>query len=462
MADVTRDQSLPMRIEAQGNSPSASGNPDLDYAPGQPNLYKMMRFKQRLIAELGLERGYEAFRASVNCVGSAEPRLLPLIGERGFSVSHGLLFAETAKSGEAFVHLPPAVSGEGNHQRVHGASRSQYVACIADARVRGRSAAIVADGSLLLDFQGDELTSLDDELEWDPAVFHAESGQAWYIPPRDDGARLEIAEAFSLLGAHSDFFGHWMCEYLPKYTAALLSGKLGPTVPVLIDAHMPATHRQSLELLFGNGLPIIEVPSFAEVRVRRLWCAPTLMYMPLHEKRNERFSLDSVSASPDHFEPVIREMVRRADIALTKPELPASRIFLARRLFRHRKLVNHERIEAAARERGFQIVYPEDHSFAEQASLLRNSRSVVAAEGSAIFLAFFSSPDTRLLILSHPFTDVLADYNGILGRHGVEIRVLTGPMVHLNRQTAHDSDYEIDPSKLERLLDDWLVDPAAA
>jgi hypothetical protein len=448
---------LHMCINDQTSIHSVTGNPDLDYGPGQPNLYKMMCLKQRLLAEHGLNEGYEAFRSAVKCVGNGELRRVPLISERDFVASHGILFSETGQAGEAFVHTPPDIVGEGNHKPINGVTRSQYVACIDNGRVRGRSAVIATDGNLLLDFQGDERTRLDDELEWDSAIYHTEKNHAWFIPPREDRMPLEMEEAFSLLGVHTDFFGHWMYEYLPKYISAVLSGKLASTVPVLIDSHMPASHRQSLELLYRGELTIIEVPAFVEVQVNRLWCANTLMYMPLHEKQNERFRWDTVSASPNRFAPVIQEMARRGDNLLPTPEFPERRIFLARKAFRHRKLLNSEHIEAEARANGFLVVYPEDYSFAEQVSLLGNAQCVIASEGSAIFLSFFSSPGTRLCILSHPLTDPLAIYNGLLGMHGIDIRVLTGPLIRMNNLTPHDSDYEINPKEFWRLINDWLV-----
>jgi len=437
----------------QEESSSVTGNPELDYASGQPNLYKMMRLKQKLFAEHGLEQGYSHFQGKVNCIANRRLARVPLSGERTFAATHGALFSETAVAGEPFMHLPPHVTGDGNHRPLHGITRSQYLACISNAQIRGRSAAIVSAGSLLLDIQDDERGTLDDELEWDPAIFRAEPDHVWLIPPRDADSALIIDEAFTLLGAHTDFFGHWMCEYLPKYVASLLSGKLSPAIPVLIDAHMPISHRQSLELLFGPNVQVIEVQAFSEVRVAKLWCAPSLMYMPLHEKRNERFSWDAVSASPERFAPVIRDMIARADRALVYESPFSKRVFLARKGFRHRKLINFEAIQNLAKERGFQIVYPEDLPFAKQVSLVRNARTIIAPEGSAIFLAFFASPGTDLLILSHPFTDVLADYNGILGLHGVNIRVITGPMKRMNEQTPHDSDYEIELADFEYSLD---------
>ncbi len=436
---------------------SVTGKTELDYAEGQPNLYKMMHLKQNLTTTYGIAKGFEIYQTSLRCIGEGELYLLPLVSERDFAASQGVLFDETAHPGEQFELKPPKVVGESNHRPIYGVSRSQYITCLADVRVRGRSSAIIASRHLLLDYQDDEPTRLDDELEWDPVIFNVENGHAWVIPPRDDSMPLEVEEAFSLLGARSDFFGHWMLEYLPRYISAVLTRKIPSSVSILIDAHMPTPHRQSLELLFGNELSIIEVPAFVEVRVKRLWCAPNLMYMPMHEKRNERFSWEAIVASPKRFAPVIQEMVRRADHALQTPEQPSRRIFLARKSFRHRKLINHEQIEGEARNHGFRIVYPEDYTFAEQVGLVRNAQYIVATEGSAIFLAYFAIPGTRLCILSHPLTDPLAIYNSIIGMHGIEFEVLTGPMVKENRQTPHDSDYEISTCDFESLLDGWFA-----
>ena len=89
-----------------------------------------------------------------------------------------------------------------------------------------------------------------------------------------------------------------MWDYLPRYVAALASGAL-PPVPVVVDADLPKTHRQALDMMLPEGVEIIELPPFTTARVRRLWCAPSLMYMPLHEKANGRFKWDYLAAPPD-------------------------------------------------------------------------------------------------------------------------------------------------------------------
>ena len=430
---------------------SVTGCPDFDYAPGQPNLYLMMRLKQELVATHGLDPGFEMFRRKFRLPAATRLHQAVVESERAFAEKSAEFFAETAPAGEPFVHVPPTVIGEGNHETIAGTKRSQYVACLVNARVRGRSALVERKGRLLLDVQDDEAQRLDDELDWNPTIFHSNAMGTWCIEPADAGQSIGVDEAFSLLGAHTDFFGHWMSEYLPKHMAARLSG-LMPDVPVLVDSHMPSPHRESLDLLYGTSLSVIEVPAFRSVQVGKLWCAPALSYFPLHEIRNERFSGQAVSASPTRLKPIVQDMQRRFDDAGTVSKAIPSRVYLARRGFRHRRLVNHDAVERMARDLGFEIVYPEDLTFSEQAAKARNADIIIAPEGSAIFLGVFARPGTTLCVLSHPLTDVLADYNGILAVHHIEVLAITGPVAGANRTTPHDSDYRIDEETFRRVV----------
>lgn len=438
--------------------PSVTGCPDFDYGPGQPNLYRLMCWKQSIVQQHGLDEGFRTYRDRLGLPQERGLVRMRLESQRDFAVRQGV-FTETSPAGEAFVHQPPPVMGDGNHRTLHGTARSQYVACVMDVVVQGRSAAVVAGDRMLLDFEGDERSRLDDEIEWDPAVFHAVGDHVWHIA---GGAPVALDEAFTLLGAHTDFFGHWMSEYLPKYVAARAVAPVD-AVPVLVDAHMPPAHRESLELLFGPSLRLIEVPAFATIEVRRLWVAPTLMYMPLHERRNERFSWDATAASPTLFAPVLAELRAR----VPAPRRNDARIYLARRGFRHRRLVNAAAIEELAAARGFVMVYPEDLPFAEQVRIVREASHILAPEGSALFLAFFARPGAKLGILTHPFTDVLAEYNTLLGLQGVAVHAVTGPVARAAEHVPHDSDYMIPPERFSAFLSGWLdergrgVEPSA-
>ena len=434
---------------------SATGSDYFDYAPGQPNLFLLMNFKQLLVKEYGLARGFELYRQTISKQVNAVMTLRRLESHHAYCQERSPEFFEITPAGESFTILPPTVIGAGNHRPLTNTARSLYIACLDDALVRGRSSMTEVAGRALADYQGCELERIDDEVEFDSAVFHRSGDKIRTISQKR--AELELDAAFSLLGCKTDFFGDWLCESVPKYVAATLSGRL-PPVPVLIDASMPKTHRQALELMLPAGADIVEVPAFEPVRVKRLWSASSPGYMPFHQKFTERFKWDYLMSSPKRFIPIEQEMCRRVDLVVGPPRGP-SRVFLARKPFRHRKLVNRAEIEALAEAHGFAIVYPEDFDFAEQARLVRGARFVVGPEGSAFFLCLFLNRGAKVCLLNHENTEGLVGYNGDGGN---EVTIITGPETGSRRGSPQDVDYAIDADVFRRFLGGWLSAAAPA
>ncbi len=223
-------------------------------ASGDPS-YPLMMFKQMLARERGVQEGFALYKQALKLPDSDRVRLKRLQSLREVAEQRPGAFIETAPAGERFVVQPPTIIGDGNHRPLEGMARSMFVGCLIDARVRGHSAFIEVDDVALLDFQGDELARIDDQLEVDTAVFHATSETAWIIVPENDGSTIELDEGFALLGPWTREFGHWMWDYLPRYVAALASGAL-PRVPIIVDADLPKTHRQALELMAPEGVDI--------------------------------------------------------------------------------------------------------------------------------------------------------------------------------------------------------------
>jgi hypothetical protein len=250
---------------------------DFEYSQRR-NHYELMRYKQALVQELGVEDGFTFYQEMFALPDSGRIDRKAVTSLYEFAKEHGAAFHMLDPGGEPFVMPPPRVIGEGNHRALEGLSRAIFVTCLIDAQVRARSSFIAVGDKALLDYQGDELARIDDELDFDPAVFHAKDGAAWMIGPEDEASPIEIDEAFMLLGPHSDGFGHWMLDLLPRYIASSASGAL-PPVPVLIDQTMPATQRESLRLMLPEGGEIIDLPPHATARVRRLWCVPSLMQL---------------------------------------------------------------------------------------------------------------------------------------------------------------------------------------
>ena len=315
----------PLRFGAD----STTGCDQFDYAPGQPNLFLLSQFKQLLVSECGLEEGFELYRHAVIKQTNASLKPRPLESHYAYAKERSVAFREMFAPGKRFAILPPRVIGAGDHRPLRGTTRSFYLSCLEDVIVRGRSSIVEADRSVLADFQGDELARIDDDVEFDGAVFHRDGENVWLIelpqPP------LEFDEALSLLGCRTDFFGDWLCDTLQRYVAATLDGELANKT-ILIDAHIPKTHRQSLELMLTGGPRIVEIEAFQPVRVRRLWWPPSLAYMPFHPVLNDRFKWEYLGYSASDLAPIEQEMSRRADL-VDSPANGPTRVFLARKSF---------------------------------------------------------------------------------------------------------------------------------
>jgi capsular polysaccharide biosynthesis protein len=418
------------------------------------NIYDVHATKRSLVGQFGVAEGFARYRQHYGLPEQAEIRRLPLAPLRHVAERLRAAFVETAP-GEAFVIPPPVVVGDGAVGPLTAHARSSFVACLVDACVRAGSSVIEAGGYAVLDYEGDELARIDDRIDVDPAIFHASPQEVWIIGGATAAATVEIDEAFSLLGLRSRVFGHWMLEYLPKYFAARLSGAL-PPVPLLIEAGLPKTHRQALALLLGEEVPIIELPWPGNARLRRLWCAPWLAYIPVFASWERFRDTYLLAAPPGRYAPVVREMARRAD-RVDLPATGADRLFLAREPAWH-DVVNQAALIAAAEARGFLTVYPNRLNFAEQVALVRHAQFIVGPAGGAMYLAFFARPGTQLCMFRYceDVRSAQTDMTGIFAEIGVEATVLTGPLARLDPELPPASDFAIDTAAFCRFLDGWL------
>jgi capsular polysaccharide biosynthesis protein len=292
----------------------------------------------------------------------------------------------------------------------------------------------------------------DCEFDIDPSFFSARRHAAWVLAPEDDPASLQIEEAFTLLGPHLGGFGDFMMQYLPRYLWADMSGEL-PHVPVLSSSRLPQTIRDALGLVVPAGVEIIEVDPLQPVHVRSLWCGSSLTYAPAREVMDERYSTLHTYPSPELIVPVVSELNRRVAPHVVRDRGPKN-VFLARQPWRWSQLLNAPEIEAVAAELGFTVVYPDELTFVEQVNLVANARRVVAPEGSALFLCYFASPATQLLILENAVVE-----GGNIWRAffpNCEPTGMAGTVVDYDDSFPHRSSYRIDPRRFREVLREWL------
>ena len=416
---------------------------------GKP--YVVVQLKEALAAH-PVHEAYDVYRGLMGLKAPETLRQTRAISLQAVARARAKFYFETEGGGETYGNRPSKVIGEGNQRDLLCHSRTDFVACFEDAEVASLSGAIAFGGQLLFDFEDWEFEQIDDRLELDSRVFRSSGREVWRMDPLTAGS--EIDRAFMLTGCHARAFGHWMWEYLPRYVAALIAGVM-PPMPVLIDCGMPPQHREALETLLPAGCEAIEVPLQTLVRVKELWCAPAPIYMPLYEQLNEKYRWDVFCSPPWRFAKIMARMA--AAVPPGRQNIPGRRLFLARPESNHRKLVNSSQIEAIARGRGFEIVYPERMPFAKQAEMLAEANAVVGPEGSAMFLAYYMRPGTRLAILSHPDIEGLATFTAITEAAGIDTTVVTGPFHEKKADWPQFSDYTIDEGGFSRFLDGWIA-----
>ena len=398
-----------------------------------------MRFRLALAEAFGVKDGYELYRSLIRLPDNGPLVYKPVRGILEYAGSeHCELHLIQAPGGKHAIQ-PPRVIGTGNHRPLLGHTRTHYVARIDHVRVRGASSLVECGAAILFDCEGTEMTDLDTEFAFDASVFAGNNDGCWVIQADDTTPPLRVDEAFSLLGARTVNFGHWIWEHLLKYANARRNGSIG-AMPVLLDGNIPPAHRRSLEVLYPDA-PIIEVPPYRSIAVDRLWVSPTLQYSSIFEIRNEKFCWDTLICPASDVAPALAEIRHRADLAFGTPG--HRKLYFARHTWRHRKMENHARVEDIMRDSGFEIVYPEEHDFETQVGLVRDADVIVAPEGSAIALCIFARRGAQLLILAGPLTDILVTYKPYFDSIGLGVTVIAGPMTNRHEEWEELSDFEI-------------------
>lgn len=416
-------------------------------------LEPLMKAKQSLVARFGVDGAWRRYKDLLGLPTTARIRYATLTGQGEYGRRHGTIFVETSVGGAPFrVEALPVLDGA-TSPAVVSRARSTHLARLDDVFVRESSAAVTTEHHALLDFEDAELDMFDCEFDIDPSFFSASRHSAWVVTADADPACLQMKEAFTLLGPHlAGDFGALMMTYLPRYLWADMSGEL-PHVPVLSSRRLGQTVRDVIRLVVPADVEIIELDHLQPVHLRRLWCSSNLHYGPAREIMDERYSTLHQFPSPELMAPVVSELNRRLAPHVVRDRGP-DRVFLARKPWLWAQLVNAPEIEAVADEHDFTVVYPEELTFVEQVNLLANASRVVAPEGSALFLCYFASPGTRLLVLDNASPEGVNLWRVFFPE--CELTAMAGTVVDRDVLFPHRSSYCIDPQRFREVLTEWL------
>ena len=205
---------------------------------------------------------------------------------------------------------------------------------------------------------------------------------------------INLSECAAFTDACASNYAHWMTEVLPR-VALFCQQDQFKSIPIIVDSGLHKNILRSLHLVVGEQREIVELPSFVELKVKKLHCVSVAGYVPFQE-RTRKIS----SESHGYFNPVAMRMmkkildeniVRRSDI--NWPE----KVYI-NRVAGGRKISNARAIEEILKSNGFSSVRPEFFSFDDQYQIFSNAKIIVGSTGAAMANIVFAAESSKLVI----------------------------------------------------------------
>lgn len=265
-----------------------------------------------------------------------------------------------------------------------------------------------------------------------------------------------VAESgLMMFGVQSNNYGHWFLEYLPRMLA-YDSDVCPEHLPIYVNANMPKSHLESLDLLNSKKRAVITLQSNEVIEFAHLGVAPVPAYFPLDVREGNAYD----TVWPRDIFSSLRERILRA-LGIEGEKAPAvpKRIFLSRRGFSSRQLVNESEVESYVREQGFTTIYPETMSFSEQVSVFSSASIVLGSSSSALTNAIFCNSDAKIVALINDCADFnFRGYSSFIESGGAKIMFVQGETngdqwgVH-----RYHRNYTVSLEDIQRAID-WAVE----
>jgi hypothetical protein len=316
------------------------------------------------------------------------------------------------------AELPPRFADQ-----LHYSLPETFVLTVPDGRATGRNAAIVTpDDAVLIDvsLEVDQSVTKD---PWKPQLL------TQVKLPTLQKSEETVAVVSSLWG---EGFYHWLYDVLPRLELLRRSG-------IEVDKYIVNTdyrfQRESLQLL---GIP----PEKWIVATPRLHLEARQLVVP---------SLPGTMGILPRWS---SEFLRRQIL----PQVQTGekrRLYISRQKAKRRKLANAAEIEPLLHSYGFEAVFLEEMSLAEQAALFANAEAVVAPHGAGLSNLVFCPRETPVIELFSPHHLVLCYWN-LASDNDLRYGFVLGEETGGGDNSVEHPDTRINPDKLERALQSWV------
>lgn len=217
-------------------------------------------------------------------------------------------------------------------------------------------------------------------------------------------------------------------------------------MPIFVDSGMPPQHLDMLSMLAPN--PVIKIANGEQVSVDRLWVAPTTTFRTLALLSDNDVPTYQKGALSPRFLKFFQSRITE-NVPESTEDVP-KRIYLDRGHNSYRSLRNESEILKVMIEEDVIPIQMAKLSFVEQVQLMRRVEWIVGPSGSSFNNMIFASPKTKILVFHSQSYD-WATGLGPLRELGYK-PLFIGEKNMLNSQGAKHRSYQIDPTRVRRML----------
>ncbi|WP_263217556.1 glycosyltransferase 61 family protein [Pseudomonas atacamensis] len=299
-----------------------------------------------------------------------------------------------------------------------------YIAVLESTAGISRCNVVTANGQIVLDgvtHPAFYRSGLGDLYDKENVVLSRNGEYALVQWPNKQPQKIE--HGLKMFGVQSGNYGHWFLEFLPRMLA-FDSDFCDESFTIVVDANMPQSHLDSLSLLNSKKRPVVVLPANTTVDFSKLAMTPVPAFFPLDVE--EGVAYDTVWPC-DIFSQLKTKIVeglhREGFVFSEKP----TRLFLSRRGFSSRQLLNEIELEKMLHDFGFTTIYPETMSFSEQVDAFQSATIVVGSCSSALTNAIFCNAGARIVALINDCQDFnFRGYASFIEAGGAHIMFVRG------------------------------------
>ena len=327
---------------------------------------------------------------------------------------------------------------------------AQYLSLITDCLTYPRSNLVVQGNRAIYDLAADPRSNdihLPDGLNPDQ-VMMATFGRGRLLV--EEPAVTEPLEAgLMMFGVQSRNYGHWFSEFVPRMLV-YNDPRCPSDYPLCIDTGMPASHEEILSLLDERSRPIVKLGS-TPVRFRTLGLAPVPAFFPFDIKPG-RAPYDTVW--PQDIFAALGHLIRAgAEARGVLESRKDRRIFISRRAFNQRQLVNEAEIGGLLERYGFETIYPETLTFLEQVKLFHSAEIIIGSSSSALSNCLVCGPGCTIVGLIHENAAFnFRAYTSFVEAGGARMIFIKGATVLSDGIHPYHANYRIAPAQILQAL----------